>query len=75
MLSKAHGSPVKHAAAVEAVAWEVVLKATSTKLDAAVVTQEINGVTVYEFTAADDASAGRLLVSLDAFTTDTSKVL
>lgn len=75
VLSKAHGSPVRPDAADEAVAWEVVLRATGTKLDARIVTHDIDGIAVYEFTSSDDSAAGRLFVSLDAFTTDTADAL
>jgi adenine-specific DNA-methyltransferase len=62
-------SPVVDGANPIDVAWEVALKATGTRLDARVVTHDVDGVTVYEFVPpeADDA-VGRLLVSLDAFT-------
>jgi adenine-specific DNA-methyltransferase len=75
VLDKAHGSPVAKGADEEAVAWEVVLKATGTKLDATVTTHEVEGVNVYEFVQADGRSAGRLFVSLDAFTIDTANSL
>ena len=75
VLKKAQGSPVKKGAASVAVAWEVVLKAAKSKLDAAVATHEIDGVKVFLFTAVDDPAAGRLLVSLDAFTIDTADAL
>jgi adenine-specific DNA-methyltransferase len=75
VLSKAHGSPVRPDATDEAVAWEVVLKATGTKLDATVATHDIGGVAVYEFTSSDDSAAGRLFVSLGAFTADTANAL
>ncbi len=75
VLSKAHGSPVVKGADDEAVAWEVVLKATGTKLDATVTPHELDGVTVYEFVQADEQSGGRLFVSLDAFTTETANAL
>lgn len=52
-----------------AVAWEVAVKATGTKLDARVRSQELSdGVIVFEFTPADGGNdSGRLLVSLDNF--------
>ena len=75
VLNKADGSPVAKGADDEAVAWEVVLKATGTKLDASVTTHDVDGVTVYEFVQADGQGTGRLFVSLDAFTTDTANAL
>lgn len=75
VLNKAQGAPVVSSAADEAVAWEVVLKATSTRLDGTVSTHNIDGVKVYEFVNSGEAGAGRLFVSLDAFTTDTANVL
>ncbi|MGO2114113.1 MAG: site-specific DNA-methyltransferase [Corynebacterium casei] len=69
VLERTAGSPVVKGAKPISVAWEVALKATDTRLDARVATHEIDGVTVYEFTPADEqSSTGRLLISLDAFT-------
>ena len=69
VLERTAGSPVVKGAKPIDVTWEVALKATDTRLDARVTTHEINGVTVYEFTPADEqSSTGRLLISLDAFT-------
>ncbi len=68
-VGQAGGSPVVDGADPFAVAWEVVLKATATRLDARVSTAMVDGATVYEFTPADGAAtSGRLFVSLDAFT-------
>lgn len=50
-----------------AVAWELVIKATNTKLNSQVLTHDIEGVTVYEFSKADEEDSGRLFVSLDRF--------
>ncbi|MGQ4268597.1 site-specific DNA-methyltransferase [Nocardiopsis changdeensis] len=62
-------SPVVDGANPIDVAWEVALKATGTRLDARVVTHEIDSVTVYEFVPSEAGDAvGRLLVSLDTFT-------
>lgn len=58
-----------------AVAWEVVLKATGSKLDAKVTTHVIDGVTVYEFVRVNGEANGRLFVSLDAFTVETADKL
>ena len=69
VLERAAGFPVVKGAKPIDVAWEVALKATDTRLDARVTTHEIDAVTVYEFTSADEqSSTGRLLISLDAFT-------
>ncbi len=58
------------------VLWEVVLKATGTKLDARMATHEVDGVTVYELTPAEgDVSIGRLLISLDSFSLATADAL
>jgi adenine-specific DNA-methyltransferase len=68
-VEQAGGSPVVEGADPLAVAWEVVLKATATRLDARVSKVMADGATVYEFVPADGAAAtGRLFVSLDAFT-------
>ncbi|NKY31373.1 site-specific DNA-methyltransferase [Nocardia gamkensis] len=75
VLSNAQGSPVAKGACDEAVAWEVVLKATGTKLDATVTTHDVNGITVYEFVQTDGHGTGRLFVSLGAFSIDTADAL
>ncbi|MGW9827571.1 adenine-specific DNA-methyltransferase [Brevibacterium pityocampae] len=68
VLDHTAGSPVVDGASPLDVAWEVALKATGTRLDARVTTHEVDGVVVYEFTpAVGNASTGRLLISLDAF--------
>lgn len=70
------GEPVVNDADPLAVAWEVVLKASGTKLDARVSTHDLDGVTVYEFTpAAGTTDGGRLFVSLDAFNLVTADAL
>lgn len=74
-LTNALQPPVVMGADDVAVAWEVVLKATGTKLDARVVTHEVAGVTVHEFTQADGESSGRLFVSLGAFTVEIANEL
>ena len=71
----AQASPVAIGAPDEAVAWETVIKATGTRLDARVVSHDVDGVVVFEYTAADGAGTGRLLVSLDAFTVETADKL
>ena len=71
----AQASPVAIGAPDEAVAWEIVIKATGTRLDARVVSRDVDGVVVFEYTAADGAGTGRLLVSLDAFTVETADKL
>ncbi len=68
VLKHASGSPVMARAKPEAVAWEVALKSTDTRLDARMTTHKFGNVSVYEFMPADGKStAGRLLISLDAF--------
>jgi adenine-specific DNA-methyltransferase len=71
----AQAAPVAIGAPDEAVAWETVLKATGTRLDARVVSHDVDGVVVFEYTASDGAGTGRLLVSLDAFTVETADKL
>lgn len=68
-LLRADGEPVVKGADPLAVAWEVVLKASGTQLDARVTEHDLDGVVVYEFTPADQSSSnnGRLFVSLDVF--------
>lgn len=76
VLDHTAGSPVVDGAEPLDVAWEVALKATGTKLDARMTTHEVDGVTVYEFTPAEGESmAGRLLISLDAFSLATADAL
>lgn len=75
VLLNAQHPPVKPDSNDEAVAWEVVIKATSMKLDAKVTKHDIQGVTIYEFLARDGDISGRLFVSLDAFTADTADAL
>jgi adenine-specific DNA-methyltransferase len=74
-LTTVQQAPVKKGASDEDVAWEVVLKATASKLDARVTTHDIDGVVVHEFVAANGEGAGRLLVSLGAFTVETADAL
>ncbi|ELS55207.1 hypothetical protein STVIR_3908 [Streptomyces viridochromogenes Tue57] len=69
VLDHTEGAPVVEGANPLDVAWEVALKATGTRLDALVVTHDLDGVTVYEFVPSEpDKARGRLLISLDAFT-------
>ena len=76
VLDHTAGSPVVDGANPLDVAWEVALKATGTRLDARVTTHEVDGVVVYEFTpAVGNASTGRLLISLDAFSLATADAL
>lgn len=74
MLSHASEPPVKQDTDPTAVAWEVALKATNTRLDARVSAHEHDGVAVYEFSpfGAEPAAAGRLFICQDAFTLDTA---
>jgi adenine-specific DNA-methyltransferase len=75
-LVRAEGAPVVNGAHPSAIAWEVVLKASRTQLDAPVTEQDIDGITVYEFTRPDNSDGnGRLLVSLDAFSLETADKL
>lgn len=75
MLSHAGQPPVKDGADPTAVAWEVALKATNSRLDARVFLHEHEGVKVHEFRpfAADAAASGRLFICQDAFTLDTAQ--
>lgn len=76
VLDHTAGSPIVEGASPLDVAWEIVLKSTATRLDATVTTHDIDGVAVFEFSPADGApAAGRLLVSLDAFTLATADAL
>lgn len=76
ILSAASGAPVVQGAEHKAVAWEVALKASGTRLDSEVITREVDGVTTFEFRPLDtEEDAGRLLVSLDAFTLETADAL
>lgn len=75
-LMRVSSEPVVKGADPLAVAWEVVLKATETQLDARVSIHNLDGVTVYEFTsAAGIADGGRLFVSLEAFDLTTADAL
>lgn len=75
MLSYAGQPPLKDGADPTAVAWEVALKATNTKLDARAAFKEYDGVKVYEFRpfGAEASSPMRFLICLEAFTLDTAK--
>ena len=72
VLANVQQEPVIAGADETAVAWEVVLKATGTKLDASVTTHEIGGVKIFEYVQADGQGSGRLFVSLDPFTAETA---
>lgn len=74
VLQRASGSPVAEGTNPISVAWEVALKATSTRLDSQVLAHEVNGVTVYEFIDHVE-SEGRLLVALDEFTLEAAEAL
>ncbi|WP_404348425.1 site-specific DNA-methyltransferase [Phycicoccus jejuensis] len=74
-LAKVERSAVVDGADEVAVAWEVVLKATGTKLDARVATHDVDGVTVHEYVQADGEDSERLFVSLGAFTVETADKL
>ncbi|GAB3608349.1 site-specific DNA-methyltransferase [Humibacter ginsengiterrae] len=76
VLHRAFGSPIVDGADDIDLVWEIALKATATQLDARVKELSFDGVKVYEFTPAVlDPDSGRLLISLDAFTLDTSDKL
>jgi adenine-specific DNA-methyltransferase len=75
VLANVQQSPVVDGAADAAIAWEVVLKATGTQLDARVASHDVDGVTVREYVQADGEGSGRLFVSLDAFTVETADKL
>lgn len=69
-------APILDGADPLAVAWEVVLKSTATRLDARVEASHVGDVDVYEFFSADGGSdEGRLLVCLQAFTLQTAEDL
>jgi len=76
VLDNTDGSPVATGASDLDVAWEVALKSTGTRLDSQVVTHELDSVTVYEFTpVVAKEGAGRLYVSLGAFTLATADAI
>ena len=65
MLAQAGQPPVKEDASPDALAWEVALKASATRLDETLTRTEVDGATVYAF---QNAAGERLLVCLDRFT-------
>jgi len=65
MLTQAGQPQVKDDASPEALAWEVALKASATRLDETLTRTEADGAAVYAFQNAADE---RLLVCLDRFT-------
>lgn len=65
MLSRAGQPPVKDGVSPDALAWEVALKASATRLDETLTRTEADGATVYAF---QNAAGERLLVCLDRFT-------
>lgn len=69
MLSQAGQSPVKDDASPDALAWEVAIKASATRLDEMLIRIEADGATVYAF---QNATGERLLVCLDRFTSVTA---
>jgi adenine-specific DNA-methyltransferase len=75
MLSNAGQPPVKESSDSAAVAWEVALKATNSRLDAAVSVQDYDGIKVYEFRpfGVEPSGSVRLLICLEGFTLDTAK--
>ena len=75
MLESAKQPPVKDGADPMAIAWEVALKATDSRLDAQVKEHTHDGVVVYEFIPSSGEVSGRLFISLDAFTMDPAKAI
>ena len=69
MLTQAGQPPVKEDASPDALAWEVALKASATRLDEMLTRTEADGATVYAF---QNAAGERLLVCLDRFTSVTA---
>ncbi|WP_081491575.1 site-specific DNA-methyltransferase [Rhodanobacter thiooxydans] len=69
MLTQAGQPPVKDGASPDALAWEVALKASSTRLDETLTRTEADGATVYTFR---NSAGERLLVCLDRFTSVTA---
>jgi len=65
MLARAGQPPVKEGANPDALAWEVALKASTTRLDEAFELVQIEGAAVHVFR---NATGERLLVCLDRFT-------
>jgi adenine-specific DNA-methyltransferase len=74
-LFEADAAPVLEGADPLAVAWEVVLKSTATRLDARVEVVRVGDVNVYEFSSAQGGDGGRLLVCLDEFTLQSADAL
>lgn len=76
ILEQAESAPLVNKTNPLAVAWEIALKSTASRLDAKVTTLDLEGVIVYEFIpAASDEVSGRLLISLDRFTLGTADAL
>ncbi|OOG39406.1 site-specific DNA-methyltransferase [Rhodanobacter sp. C05] len=69
MLTQAGQPPVKDDASPDALAWEVALKASATRLDEMLTRTEAGGAIVYAF---QNAAGERLLVCLDRFTSVTA---
>lgn len=65
MLAQAGQSPVRSDARPDALAWEVALKASTTRLDETLTRTEVGGATLYTF---QNAGGERLLVCMDRFT-------
>lgn len=75
MLENAALPPVKEGADPVSVAWEVVLKATDSRLDSIVTVHDVGGLHVFEFVPATGRAAGRLLLCLGRFSLDTASAL
>ena len=76
VIDRATQAPVVEGADVLAIAWEVALKATDTRLDARVVVSDVDAVSVVEFIQSDALEgASRLFVSLSEFTLATADAI
>ncbi|MHA3902822.1 site-specific DNA-methyltransferase [Castellaniella sp. WN] len=75
ILQQASQPPVKKGADSLAVAWEVAIKATDSRLDSDVSVSEHDGVSVFTFSpvTGKNSATGRLFICLDAFTLETAK--
>jgi adenine-specific DNA-methyltransferase len=74
-LVNAQPKPVVAGADQLAVAWELIIKATGTRLDARVTHHAIDGVNVFQFVPSGEDETGRIFVSLDAFSMKTADKL
>jgi len=72
LLAEAAKPPVKDDADPLAVAWEVALKATDTRLDSPIVVHDVGGVDIYEFAG---RASGKLFLSFDKFDLNASNAI